>query len=123
MNVLLVSTYELGHQPLQLASPASMLSNAGHAVRAFDLSVEDWDDDALSWADAVAFSVPMHTATRLAIRAANHVGSSNPDMPMCFYGLYAMAGASGMASSDLLFENTRGFLRTSQASATAAISV
>ena len=99
MNVLLVSTYELGHQPLQLASPASMLSNAGHAVRAFDLSVEDWDDDALSWADAVAFSVPMHTATRLAIRAANHVGSSNPDMPMCFYGLYAMAGASGMASS------------------------
>ena len=33
MRVLLVSTYELGHQPLHLASPAAALRRAGHEVR------------------------------------------------------------------------------------------
>ena len=32
MRVLLVSTYELGHQPLGLARPAASLSAAGHDV-------------------------------------------------------------------------------------------
>jgi len=33
MRVLLVSTYELGHQPLHVASPAAALREAGHEVR------------------------------------------------------------------------------------------
>ena len=36
-------------------------------MRCLDLSVERWDAGALAWADAVAFSVPMHTAMRLAL--------------------------------------------------------
>jgi len=39
MRVLLVSTYELGHQPLHVASPAALLRRVGHDV-CLDLSVE-----------------------------------------------------------------------------------
>jgi radical SAM superfamily enzyme YgiQ (UPF0313 family) len=89
MHVLLVSTYELGHQPLHVASPAAALRAAGHDVRCLDLSVEAWDPAAVEWADRVAFSVPMHTAMRLAMRAAQAVKSTRPTLPVCFYGLYA----------------------------------
>src|SRR4051812_24650180 len=79
MRVLLVSTYELGHQPLHVASPAAALRRAGHEVRCLDLSVERWDTRALEWAQAVGFSVPMHTAMRLAMRAA--AGGPPPPPP------------------------------------------
>jgi radical SAM superfamily enzyme YgiQ (UPF0313 family) len=89
MRVLLVSTYELGHQPLHVASPAAALRAAGHEVRCLDLSVESWDADALDWPQAVGFSVPMHTAMRLAMRAAQALKRDRPELPVCFYGLYA----------------------------------
>jgi radical SAM superfamily enzyme YgiQ (UPF0313 family) len=89
MRVLLVSTYELGHQPLHVASPAAALRKAGHEVRCLDLSVERWDAGALEWAQAAGFSVPMHTAMRLAMRAAAGVRRARPELPVCFYGLYA----------------------------------
>jgi radical SAM superfamily enzyme YgiQ (UPF0313 family) len=89
VRVLLVSTYELGHQPLHVASPAAALRAAGHEVRCIDISVDPWDASAVEWADRVAFSVPMHTAMRLAMRAAEAVKEAHPDMPVCFYGLYA----------------------------------
>src|SRR3954471_15861061 len=85
MRVLLVSTYELGHQPLHVASPAAALRTAGHDVRCLDISVVPWDPAAVEWAEKVAFSVPMHTAMRLAMRAAQEVDGK----PVCFYGLYA----------------------------------
>lgn len=89
MKVLLVSTYELGRQPLHVASPAAALRRAGHDVRALDLSVEPWDAERLAWADCVAFSVYMHTSMRLAIAAAERMRASRPDVPVAFYGLYA----------------------------------
>jgi radical SAM superfamily enzyme YgiQ (UPF0313 family) len=89
VRVLLVSTYELGHQPLHVASPAAALLAAGHDVRCLDLSVERWDEGVLEWAEAVGFSVPMHTAMRLAMRAAQAVKRDRPELPVCFYGLYA----------------------------------
>src|SRR3954464_7121037 len=89
MRVLLVSTYELGHQPLHVASPATALQAAGHDVRCVDVSVEPWDLEAVEWAERIAFSVPMHTAMRLAMSAAEAVKSRRPDLPVCFYGLYA----------------------------------
>ncbi len=60
-RLLLISTYELGHQPLHLASPAAALRSAGHEVRCFDLSVEDFDEGAAAWAEGIAFSVPIRT--------------------------------------------------------------
>jgi radical SAM superfamily enzyme YgiQ (UPF0313 family) len=99
--VLLVSTYELGHQPLHVASPAAALAGAGHEARCLDLSVQRWDElapEAVEWADAIAFSVPMHTAMRLAVAAATSVRQRRPDLPLCFYGLYApMAGDAEVA--------------------------
>src|SRR5712691_8825843 len=89
MRLLLVSTYELGHQPLHVASPAAALRRAGHDIRCLDLSVQPWDPAAVDWAEAVAFSVPMHTAMRLAMRAAAVVRRARAGLPVCFYGLYA----------------------------------
>jgi len=89
MRVLLVSTYEMGHQPLNLAAPAAALAAAGHEVRTLDTSVEAWARGPVDWAEAVAFSVPMHTAMRLALRAAAAVRAARPAVPICLYGLYA----------------------------------
>jgi len=88
-RILLVSTYELGHQPLHLASPAAALLRAGHEVRCRDLAVETLDHADLSWADAVAFSVPMHTAMRLALPVARAIHAARPEVHLAFYGLYA----------------------------------
>ena len=88
MRVLIVSTYELGHQPVHAASPAAALRAAGYEVRALDLAVEMWDPDALDGIDALAFSVPMHTAMRIAVSAAQAARRTHPGIPICFYGLY-----------------------------------
>lgn len=97
MRVLLLSTYELGNQPLGLAVPAERLRRAGHDVRACDLSVEPWPEDALAWADALAFSVPMHTALRLALEAVARAREVRPELPVALYGLYARAAAAAAA--------------------------
>ena len=89
MNVLLISTYELGRQPFGLASPAAWLRQAGHAVRCLDLSRESFDPAQAEWANLVAFHVPMHTATRLAAGLVEPVRRANPRAHVCFYGLYA----------------------------------
>ncbi|MEP6622934.1 MAG: radical SAM protein [Acidimicrobiia bacterium] len=84
MKVLLISTYELGHQPLGVAAPAGALRDRGHDVRALDLAVDEWSDELTAWADRVAISVPMHTATRLANEIAGRI-----DRPLACFGLYA----------------------------------
>lgn len=93
MNVLLVSCYELGHQPLGLASPAAHLAAAGFPVRCLDLAVEPYDPIAVRGADFVGISVPMHTAMRLGAHVARHVRELSPECHVCFYGLYASLNA------------------------------
>jgi radical SAM superfamily enzyme YgiQ (UPF0313 family) len=93
MDVLLLSTYELGHQPLGLARPAAHLSAAGHHVTCADLSVEHLPRQAVRKADLVGISIPMHTATRLGVRLAERVRALNPRAHLCFYGLYASLNA------------------------------
>ena len=93
MRVLLISTYELGHQPLHVASPAAALREAGHEVRCLDLSVQPWSEDIVDWSQAVALSVPMHTAMRLAVRLAAALRDRRPELPLCLYGLYATVGS------------------------------
>jgi radical SAM superfamily enzyme YgiQ (UPF0313 family) len=41
-------------------------------------------------ADVVAFYVPMHTATRIAVHVLERVKALNPRAHLCFYGLYAV---------------------------------
>lgn len=89
MQVVLISTYELGRQPFGLASPAAWLRQAGARVTCLDLSVERLNEEAIVSADLVAFYVPMHTATRIATRVVERVKILNPNAHLCFYGLYA----------------------------------
>src|SRR6185295_15623320 len=89
VRVLLVNTYELGHQPVGIAAPAAVLRDRGHDVRALDLSVESWDAETVAWADRIAFSVPMHTAMRIAREAIARTRATSADLPIAAYGLYA----------------------------------
>jgi radical SAM superfamily enzyme YgiQ (UPF0313 family) len=90
MRILIVASYELGHQPLGVAAPASLLRSRGHEVRTLDLSMEQWDRELVEWADRIAFSVPMHTASRIARRAIAAARSQRPDLPIACFGLYAL---------------------------------
>jgi radical SAM superfamily enzyme YgiQ (UPF0313 family) len=89
VNIVLISTYELGRQPFGLASPAAWLHARGHEVACLDLSRESLDEAAIQAADLIAFYVPMHTATRLAAGLIAPVRAMNPRAHLCFYGLYA----------------------------------
>ena len=89
MQVLLISTYELGRQPFGIASPAAWLRRDGHEVSVADLSLECLPQQKIREADFIAFHLPMHTATRLAASAIGKVKAINPAARLCCYGLYA----------------------------------
>ena len=90
MRVLVVSTYELGHQPLSVATTTAALLAAGHQVRCTDLAVGTLSADDVDWAERVALSVPMHTATCLAIQVAATLRARRPGLALLrFFGLYA----------------------------------
>jgi radical SAM superfamily enzyme YgiQ (UPF0313 family) len=92
-DILLVSCYELGHQPFQLASLCTMLQQAGYSPVPVDTSVEALSDSAILQARFVGISVPMHTALRLGQQVAQRVRRLNPGAHICFYGLYALLNA------------------------------
>ena len=92
-DILLISCYELGHQPFHLASLCAMLQQAGYAPATVDTAVETLTEVAISRARLVAISVPMHTALRLGQQVALRVRSINPSASICFYGLYALLNA------------------------------
>lgn len=93
LNILLISTYELGHQPLALASPLAYLAQAGYAPVAVDTAVETLTDAQIARAALVGISVPMHTALRLGVAIAERVRRVNPAAHICCYGLYALLNA------------------------------
>lgn len=97
--VLLISCYELGHQPLGVALPLGFLDHSGYAPQAMDIAVEDFDAEKVSQAGFIGISVPMHTALRLGVRVAERIRQLNPDCHICFYGLYAAL------NSDYLLEH------------------
>ena len=89
VQVLLVSTYEMGRQPFGLASPAAWLRAAGHDVTQADVSVTPMPSHAVETAGLIAFFLPMHTATKLFLRLVDRVRAVNPRAHLCAYGLYA----------------------------------
>ncbi len=89
MNVVLLSTYELGRQPFGLASPAAWLRQAGAQVTCCDLAINALEAEVINAADLVAFYLPMHTATRIAVPIIERVKQWNPRAHLCCYGLYA----------------------------------
>ena len=90
MNVLLISCYELGHQPFGVASAgAHLLAGGRHQVECLDLAVEVLDEAKVRRADFVGISTPMHTAIRLGVKAGELVRGLNPQCHICYFGLYA----------------------------------
>jgi len=87
--ILLISCYELGHQPAGISMPKAFLKRAGYEVESMDVSVEGFDPDKVKKATLVGISVPMHTALRLGVKVAETIRKVNPDCIICFYGLYA----------------------------------
>jgi radical SAM superfamily enzyme YgiQ (UPF0313 family) len=79
----------LGRQPFGLASAAAALRADGHEVACADLAKERLNPDLVSGADLVAFFLPMHTATRLAVPVIDRVRAANPNARLAAYGLYA----------------------------------
>jgi len=88
-KAVLISTYDLGHQPFGLASPAAWLKREGLDVECVDLARQKLDDRVVQDADLIAFHLPMHTATRLAAAVIRKSRRLNPSSRICAYGLYA----------------------------------
>jgi radical SAM superfamily enzyme YgiQ (UPF0313 family) len=93
VNIVLISTYELGRQPFGLASPAAWLRKRGHEVACLDLSRQSLDESAVRAATLIAIYLPMHTATRLAAKLIPSLRELNPRAHLCCYGLYAPMNA------------------------------
>jgi radical SAM superfamily enzyme YgiQ (UPF0313 family) len=94
MQVVLISTYDLGRQPFGLASPAAFLRRAGHQVVCADLTRTKLPEDAVRRAALVGFYLPMHTATRAALPIVARVRAVNPTTHLCAFGLYAPLNAT-----------------------------
>ena len=107
--MLLLSCYELGHQPLGLALPLAFLEKAGLEAQGIDLAVEPLDEEAVRSADFIGVSVPMHTALRIALDLLPRLRALSPRAHLSFYGLYAAlnaelllaSGASSVLSGEL----------------------
>jgi radical SAM superfamily enzyme YgiQ (UPF0313 family) len=93
VNIVLISTYELGRQPFGLASPAAWLRKSGHGVVCLDLSRQSLDESAVRAAELIAIYLPMHTATRLGAKLIPTLRELNPRVDLCCYGLYAPMNA------------------------------
>jgi radical SAM superfamily enzyme YgiQ (UPF0313 family) len=93
VNIVLISTYELGRQPFGLASPAAWLRKRGHSLVCLDLSRQSLDEAAIRAAGLAAIYLPMHTATRLAAKLIPSLRQLNPRAHLCCYGLYAPMNA------------------------------
>ena len=89
MRILLISTYELGRQPFGLASPAAWLRREGFEVECADTTRHKLSENSVQQADVIAFYLPMHTATRIAVPLIARVRNKNPRARLIAYGLYA----------------------------------
>lgn len=103
--VLLVSCYELGHQPHGITLPKAFLERAGFAPATMDLAVEPFDVAKVERARFVAISVPMHTAMRIGEGVARRIRDLRRNAHICFHGSYAVLHAehlgAGLADSVL----------------------
>ncbi len=100
-NILLISCYELGHQPFHLASLSAMLQQADYLPVCIDTAVETLSDDTIHRARFVGIAVPMHTALRLGEQIAQRIRAINPEAHICLYGLYALLNAEHLLHSTI----------------------
>lgn len=88
-SILLISCYELCHQPIGIASPMEFRERAAFSSTGLDIAREKLDVRRVAPARFVGISLPMHTALRLGVELARRVRTINPGCHICFCGLYA----------------------------------
>ena len=91
--MVLISPYELGRQPFNLAQPAAWFQRAGVSVACLDLSQQTLDPALLQRAEYVAIYLGMHTATRIAAAALPKIRALAPQAKLAAFGLYAPMNA------------------------------
>jgi radical SAM superfamily enzyme YgiQ (UPF0313 family) len=69
------------------------LEHAGYRPSGFDIAVTPFEAGHVRGARFVGMSVPMHTALRLGVRAAERIRALNPACHIAFYGMYAHLNA------------------------------
>lgn len=97
-RVVLVSPYELGRQPFNLAEPAAWFTRAGITTACLDLSQQKLDPATLANAGFIAIYLGMHTATRIAATALPKIRSLAPRARIAAFGLYAPVNAAWLRS-------------------------
>jgi len=93
-RVVLVSPYELGRQPFNLAQPAAWFGRADIAVACVDLAQQKLDPATFAQAEFVAIYLGMHTATRIAAVALPKIRALAPRARLAAFGLYAPVNAA-----------------------------
>lgn len=93
-RVVLVSPYELGRQPFNLAQPAAWFARADIATVCVDLSQQKLDPATFAHAEYVAIYLGMHTATRIAAAALPRIRALAPHARIAAFGLYAPVNAA-----------------------------
>ncbi len=97
--ILVVSCYELGRQPLSVASAVAALEREGFETDVQDVSIDKLSVAKVRAARLVAISAPMHTALQLGVRVAARVREENPSARIAFFGLYAMLNREHLLES------------------------
>lgn len=97
-RVVLVSPYELGRQPFNLAQPAAWFARAAVPVACLDLSQQKLDPTLFRDAEYVAIYLGMHTATRIAAAALPRIRALAPHARIAAFGLYAPVNAAWLKS-------------------------
>lgn len=93
-RVVLVSPYELGRQPFNLAQPAAWFARAHIPAACVDLSQQTLDPAMFAHAEYVAIYLGMHTATRIAAAALPKIRELAPHARIAAFGLYAPVNAA-----------------------------
>jgi hopanoid C-3 methylase len=88
-NVLLISTFEGGYQPLTLATATTPLLEAGMSVSVLDTYVDGIREDLLATPDLVAISIPLFDSLHPGLEIAKRVREVNPKAHITFFGQYA----------------------------------
>lgn len=102
-GILLISAYELGHQPMGLATATAFLRRAGFEPSCVDTSITGLDEEPIRRARLIAISAPMHTALRLGIRVARRIRRLNPGAQILFFGNYAWLNRNQLLGADADF--------------------
>lgn len=88
-DILLISCYELGQQPLGVITLAARLTSLNYKPNIADLAISPISSAPIATAKLIGISVPMLTALRLGCLALKTIKKLNPNCHVIFYGLYA----------------------------------